>query len=507
MATARETTESQAADYRDRISLGDRTLRQHTARGTIVNGSFVVGLSVLGFLKMFIVAGFLTPRDYGIFGLLVAIIGTIAALRDIGIGDKYVQQSEHDDEAAFQKAFTVSVVVDAVFLVFLLVLIPVLAQVLDHPELLVPGLVLLLAIPATTLSSPLWIFYRRMEFRRQRTLQAADPITSFVVTLALAIAGAGYWALIIGALAGMWAGVAVSIVASPYKLRWRFERRALGEYLSFSWPLFLVNANRLVLVQAAVLVGQIALGLGAVGALTLANQIAQVSNKADTIVTGTIYPAICAVQNRMDLLFETFVKSNRLGLMWGMPFGIGLALFAPDLVHFVLGDRWELAVPLIQVFGLLVAVGHLGYNWDAFMRARSDTRPIAIVGILSTVAYLCVAMPLLVLKGLDGYAIGAGVQMVVGLIARTWFLAKMFDGFQMLKHALRALAPSVPATAVVLLPRIFEDGTRTATTAVAELAVYGAVTIVSTAYFERDLLREVLGYLRRVQPPEPVPAA
>ena len=39
------------------------------------------------------------------------------------------------------------------------------------------------------------------------------------------------------------------------------------------------------------------------------------------------------MKDRKDLLLEAFVKSNRLGLMWGMPFGVALALFAADLVR------------------------------------------------------------------------------------------------------------------------------------------------------------------------------
>jgi len=48
--------------------------------------------------------------------------------------------------------------------------------------------------------------------------------------------------------------------------------------------------------------------------------------------------------------------------MWGMPFGVALALFAPDLIEFVYGEEWEPAVGLIQAFGLeidtLVAPRH-----------------------------------------------------------------------------------------------------------------------------------------------------
>ena len=36
------------------------TLREHAARGTLVNTAFLVGLSVLGLVRGFILAGFLT---------------------------------------------------------------------------------------------------------------------------------------------------------------------------------------------------------------------------------------------------------------------------------------------------------------------------------------------------------------------------------------------------------------------------------------------------------------
>ena len=76
-------------------------------------------------------------------------------------------------------------------------------------------------MPAAGLLSPLWIYYRRMQFVRQRALQAIDPSVSFVVTVALAIAGAGYWALVIGAVAGTWTAALVTLATSPYRPRLR----------------------------------------------------------------------------------------------------------------------------------------------------------------------------------------------------------------------------------------------------------------------------------------------
>src|SRR5207244_7381592 len=103
--------------------------------------------------------------------------------------------------------------------------------------------------------------------------------------------------------------------------------------------------------------------LAGVGAITLATSISQYTHRIDDVLTQTMYPAICAVADRTDLLFESFVKSNRLTLMWGVPFGVGVALFGADLVHFGIGNKWDDAIGLIQATALVAAINHVGFNW------------------------------------------------------------------------------------------------------------------------------------------------
>ena len=82
--------------------------------------------------------------------------------------------------------------------------------------------------------------------------------------------------------------------------------------------------------------------------------------------------------------------------MWGMPFGVGLALFAPDLIEFVYGAEWEPAVGLIQAFGLIAAFNHIGYNWTAFFRARGrDPSQSACWAWSARSTMLGIAVPLL----------------------------------------------------------------------------------------------------------------
>jgi O-antigen/teichoic acid export membrane protein len=473
------------------------TLRQHAARGVIINSLFDIGLGALGLIRGLVLAALLTTTEYGVWGILAVALGTLLWLKQAGIGDKYIQQDEPDQRLAFQIAFTLEAMFSGLFMVIVAIAAPVAGLVYGRAEVILPGLVLVLALPATVLQSPLWILYRQMQFARQRTLQAIDPIVGFIVAVTLAALGAGYWSFVFGLLAGAYAAAIVAVLLSPYPLRFRYRRGSLHSYASFSWPLLLAGASGLIIAQTSTLLGEDHLGLAAVGALALAANISQFTNRVDAIVTGTMYPAICAVRDRVDLLFESFVKSNRLALMWAMPFGVGLALFSADLTDFVIGDKWDPAVPLLQTFGLAAAIAHLGFNWDSYFRARGETRPIGLAAAVALVAFLATAIPLLYAYGLEGLAVGVVVQALAHLGCRLFYVRRLFEGFGIARHAARAVAPSIPAVAAVGLARALETGERTLGLAVAELALYLGVTVVATLVFERPLLREVLGYMRR----------
>jgi O-antigen/teichoic acid export membrane protein len=471
-------------------------LRRVAARGTIVNAAFNVGLDTLSLLRGLIVAALLLPSEYGVWTVLVIAIGTLGLLKEGVVGDKFVQQDEADQERAFQRAFTLEAALNAGLAIVVAIALPLFALAYGESQILAPGFALLIAIPAATLQSPLWIFYRQMRFLEQRRLQALDPVTAFVVTVALAASGAGFWSLVIGTVAGRIVSAAATVHASPYRLGFVFDRAGLREYVSFSGPLFAATASRVAGVQVLVFAGEWKLGLAGAGMIGLANSVRLYGDRVDAIVTQTLYPAICAVRDRNDVLFEAFTKSNRLGLMWGMPFGIALALFARDLVDFVYGDEWEPAVGLLQAFGLITAINHVGFNWTAFFRARGETGPIGVMGAVGLVTMVGISTPLLLAEGLDGLIVGFSIGTAIMIAGRVRYQTRLFPGFQILAHSARAIAPSLPAAALVLGARALTGLDRTPALAAAELAAYVLLTAAATWTMERALLREMAGYLR-----------
>jgi PST family polysaccharide transporter len=480
----------------ERFGSDQIALRTRTARGTMVNGAFLVGTNALTLVKGVAVAGFLTASQYGTWGLLMAAFMTIIALGGVGVDDKYVQQDDADQQRAFQIAFTCQTLLGVIFFFAVLGGMPLFALLYGHSQMIVPGLALALALPALVLQTPLWTYYRRMDFARQRSLQAIDPVVSLIAVLSLAAIGLGVWALVVGELLGTWCAAIVIARSSPYPLRFHWDRSAIREYTRFSWPLLVGAISTVLIIQVPVTVSMRLLGVAAVGALALAGNISQFTSRVDDLVTQTLYPAICAVQNRTDLLFESFWKSNRLALLWAAPLGAAAALFAGDFVHYVIGAKWHFAVPLIALLGINAAINQIGFNWTAFFRARAETKPIAITNVFALVSTLALAVPLLFVGHLTGLGIGFCAATTLTVSLRLWYLRRLFGELPVLRHVTHGLGPTIPAVAVVLAVRLLHPGADSGLWTAVEAGAYAIVAGGVTWVWQGALLRESLGYLR-----------
>ena len=485
------------ATLRRRAEIGGG-LRGRVASGTIVNALYLATVNGLTMVQGILMARLLGAAEFGFWGLLVMIFVTLFALAAIGLEDRYIQQDHSDQQAAFEVAFTLQCMLCGLFTVIALIAVPLFSLLYAEPRILVPGMLLAGALPLIALQTPAWAFHRQMNFVKQRLVHAMNPIVTFVVTLTLALAGFGFWSLVVGGLSGSVVSAALAVRWSPYRLRLRYERGAFREYTSFSWPLLVASTSSALTFQVPVTIAARTIGSAAVGGITLGSQIAQYAKRVDDIVTASLYPAICAVKDRRDLLYESFSKSNRLAIIWGFPVGLGVAVFAPAGVPLVLGSSWELAVPLIQVLGVNAALDQIGFNWTAFARARGETRVLMVGALVMLVTVTAVGVPLLLSQGLAGFALGMAAGTMATLVVRIWYLRRLFPAVRMAAHVARSTAPTLPAVLAILGVRALLD--ESTWRLVVEIVVYASTVAALTWALERTLLREAVGYIRQRAP-------
>jgi O-antigen/teichoic acid export membrane protein len=164
---------------RDRFGFPRAQLRARTVRGALVTGAFLALIDGLVVAQGLIVTRLLGPRAIGLYGIVTVTVMTVLALKRVGIDEAYVQQQEAEQEHEFQRAFTLELALSAGFALLICALAPVLAAVYGHGRLLALTLATAYLPVAFALQAPLWVFFRRMDFARQRGLQAIVPAVTF----------------------------------------------------------------------------------------------------------------------------------------------------------------------------------------------------------------------------------------------------------------------------------------------------------------------------------------
>jgi O-antigen/teichoic acid export membrane protein len=487
----------------DRLPFPRAELRRRTLRGTIVTAGFLILIDGLVLVQGLIVTRLLGPQQIGLYGVVSTTVISLIALKRVGIDEAFVQQDEADQEREFQYAFTLELGLSAAMCLIILALCPLVATVYGDHRLLALMASLAYLPLAFALQSPLWVFFRRMDYRRQRSLQAIQPLVGFLVTVPLAAAtGLGVWSIIVGQVAGYVVAVGAAVLVSPYRLGLRYDRAVAARYLRFSAPILLSVLGAIVIAQGQVLAIKLHDGLAAAGFITLAVTLTRYIDRADQIVTATIYPAICAIQGQRRALQELYVKSNQATLMWVAPYALAIVLFAPDLVSFVLGPSWRPAVVLLQGLAVAGAITQLGFNWFSFFRAHGDTRPPAVEAVAGAAAFLGLGLTGLLVDGFDGFVAGRIGAALVAFGVRGLYVRRLLGDVRYRQLVAPTLIPlALAAAACITLRLVLWGGRRTLLQAIAESALFVTVYAVTAVGRERSLVAELLGALRGSRDP------
>lgn len=467
-------------------------LRTRTVRGVALSAAVLVALDGLVLAQGLIVTRLLGPSDIGLYGIVSVTVFSLLMFKRVGIDEAFVQQEEAEQEEEFQRAFSLELAMSVAFSLLILAAAPILVLVYGDDRLAPLTLATAYLPLALALQAPAWVFFRRMDYARQRSLQGVVAVVTFAVTVPLAAVGFGVWSLVVGPLAGNVAGAAAAIAVSPYRLRLRFDRDTAWRYARFSGPAFLVIVGWIVINQGQVLAFELDRGLAGAGFMTLAATLTRYADRADQIVTATIYPAVCAVQGRVDRLAELFVKSNRATMLWTLPFAAGIVLFAPDLAAFVLGRRWEPAVELLQGLAVTAGLLQVGFNWFSFYRAHGRTGPTAVEALVGAAGFLVLAVPGLLAWGVRGFVAGRVLAVAVQLVVRERYVRRLLPGVRLAPLALRALRPVAVGAVGALAPRLaLWGGTRPEAQAGAEVLLFLAAYALAVLWLERELLEEI----------------
>jgi O-antigen/teichoic acid export membrane protein len=340
-----------------RHSLGTRTSRGMLwAYGSYVGGRLLVLVSTA------ILARLLNPRDFGLVALALIFTALLESVSDLGVGQALVVVRGDDEHVAerAETAFVFTVAMGAGLTILTAALSP-LAAVFFHQ----PQLVGLLAVLGTNFlvrslgATHYALSQKRMDFRARTVAEMSDVVIRGLTGIALALAGAGAWSLVIGYLVGTTTLTAAMWLLVPWRPQLRPQRAHVRELVGFGGKISAIAVVGAVISNVDyVFVGRV-LGATSLGLYTLGFRLPELIVINLSIVAGEVlFPALAAVER--PALGHAFLVSLRYTVMVAVPCAVLLVALAEPLTLGAFGDQWRSSVGpmrVLSLYALAVAIG------------------------------------------------------------------------------------------------------------------------------------------------------
>lgn len=391
-------------------------LKQQTARGAVISICAQAASFVIRTGSMIALARLLTPKDFGLVGMVTAVTGFLGLFRDLGLSSAAVQRASVTN-AQTSTLFWINLAAGGGLSMLCVLLGPILVAFYGERH--------LFWVSAALGTSFLFngagaqhraMLQREMRFRALALIDIASSVLGLALGIGLALAGAGYWALVVGAVSQQAVGAAGTWVAT----RWIpcMPRRNAGvrSMLIYGGTLTVNNIVAYVTYNVdKVLIGRF-WGAELLGLYGRAYQLINLpTENLNSAICQVAFPALSRVQNDPQRLRSYFLKGYSLFLSLVLPITMGCALFAEDIIRVFLGKQWGEAVGIFRLLAPTILAFALDNPFGWLMQATGRvTRNLKIGLALGPVLVLAYALGLP--YGPQGVAVGFSAAMVLTIV-------------------------------------------------------------------------------------------
>ncbi len=402
---------------------GDLGSRAAKGGALVATSQILKGLIEIG--ATMALARLLTPEDFGLLGMVVAVTGFIAMFKDLGLSMATIQRKEitHEQVTAL---FWVNLGLSTGLVAVTAALAPIIAWFYGDPRLIwiTIGLASAFLFGGLTVQHEA-ILRRNMEFSSVAAVQISSMTFSVVCAVLVAVLGWEYWALVVKEVVS----VAVSAAGVWIACGWRPGRPAsaqgLKSLLRFGGNLTGFNiinyfARNLDDVLIGKLFGARSLGFYQEAYKILMVPLRQINNP----IASVAIPALSRMTDEPERYRRAYLRILEKILLLTMPLGAFLIASSDWVILTILGDQWIEASPIFMALGVSILSQPIGNSAGWLFITQDRTREMLRWGFIGS-ATAVVSF----LIGLPWGALGvAAAYSLVGIFVRTpllvWFVTR-----------------------------------------------------------------------------------
>ena len=324
-------------------------MQQRVVRATFWAALETAGAQGAAFLFFVVFARLLSPSEFGVYALAMAVVSAVNMILFQGFGDGLIQGDRLDDEAT-STAFWTNMALGVAMLLALQV-VAAGASAFSAEPMLGPVIawLSLLCLPRALVSVHSALFRRTLDLRIFAIRTVLGSVAGGLVGVVLALAGYGVWALVVSQFVQ---SVLIALImwhSTPWRPRFLFSVPAFHKLFQFSRHFMAASVITSCIDDfGSILVG-LTMDITAVGTYSVALRVMRaLIILAMTPLQLVMMPALSRVADNRRRFGAAYSEMVLMAATAWLPAASGLGLAAPQLIPAVFGPQWVGAAPVIQ---------------------------------------------------------------------------------------------------------------------------------------------------------------
>ncbi len=329
------------------------SLKKRAFHGVFWSISERFGNQLTGLVSSIIIARLLSPKEFGLVGIVLALISFFRIFIDFGLRDALIQKKDADN-IDYSIVFLFNLVVSVILYLLLFFFSPYIASFYNEPQLenIVKILGLNLIILAISLVQTTRLT-KSIEFKSQFYINFVSSVAGLIVGILLALQDYGVWAIVFQNITNNVVTACLFWIVNPWmpaiSLKWDRAKQLLGfgSNLFLSGLLYSVYNN-----VFSLLIGK----YNSATDLGLYTKARSLSEQQIGVICSAVqrvsYPVFSKLQSDNERLRIGYKKIMASLLLIVIPFSILGLVFAKSIIHELLTDKWIELTPYFQIFCL-----------------------------------------------------------------------------------------------------------------------------------------------------------
>lgn len=314
------------------------TVKQRAVKGVVaLTGRYFV-LYIIALAAQLFLGAFLTTAQFGIYGLVSAIINFLVYFSDIGLAASLIQKKEKVTNEDLRTTFTVQQILVVILLVVLFFVSPFISKTysLTHESMWLLYALGFSFFLSSLKTIPSVLLERSLKFEILAVSNIVENLVYNVVLVGLAWKGFGITSFTYAVVARGVTGLVTLYLFQPWKPRFAFHLASFKNLIKFGLP-YQINTFIAVLKDdgLTLVLGKV-MGLPALGILVWAQKWIQIPLRiVMDNVTRVTFPAFSRMQDDKESLENSVTRSIFFIAFLVFPATIAIVILAPVVFQII----------------------------------------------------------------------------------------------------------------------------------------------------------------------------